>query len=188
MLRDPRFWAALPASLLPAFWATGIFLYQTALADASGWSPSLMASAFSAFALTRIASSLVGGSMVDRFSARRIFPFSTLPLGVGLVVLLAFEGAWVPFAFMAALGVTTGFSGNARVALFAELYGVRHLGALKSLMGALLAASTAASPVLVGVILDSGAGMDRMLVGAVASVVVGAVASVAVLGHREPRG
>jgi hypothetical protein len=84
--------------------------------------------------------------------------------------------------------VTTGVSGKVRVALLAELYGVRHLGASKSLMGALLAASTAASPVLVGVILDSGAGIDRMLAGAVASVVVRAVASVAVLGHREPRG
>lgn len=36
VLRDGRFWLVLPAALLPPFWATGLFLYQTNIAGLKG--------------------------------------------------------------------------------------------------------------------------------------------------------
>jgi MFS family permease len=174
VLGDARFWWILPGALLPPFWATGLFLYQTNIAGLKGWSVSLMATAFVAFALTRVVCSLVGGGLVDRFSARQVFPFALLPLALAMGLLVPFDGPWVPFAFMASLGVSLGLTGTAKAALWAELYGIRHLGAIKSMMAAFMVVSTAASPVLVGWVMEDGAGFDALMWAGVGSVVAGA--------------
>lgn len=181
VLRDPTFWFVLPAALLPAFWITGFFLYQTAIADVKGWGVALMASAFFGFAVTRVVFTLVTGGGVDRFSARGLFPLTIVPMGVGIALLwLVDGGGWVAYAFMSLLGVTTGMGGALQTALWAELYGTRHLGAIKSMLGSLMVMSTAASPPLVGFVLEGG-GLDGLLAGAVASVAVGALLSLRVV-------
>jgi MFS family permease len=203
-LGDLRFWLVLPAMLLPPFWATGLFLYQTRIAELKGWSLTLMASSFVAFALTRIAISLLAGGTMDRLSARRVFPFSLLPLGVGLVLLRLHDAPWVAYAFMASLGATMGMSATLQTALWAELYGIRHLGAIRAMMSSLMVLSTAASPILTGFVLDAGArlgtggvlggpgeleaggGLEGLLTGAILSVVVGTVLAMGILVRGGP--
>lgn len=180
VLRDPRFWFVLPAVLLTPFWTTGLILYQGSIAASKGWSLALMASAFVGFAVARIIFSLATGGVIDRFSARRIYPFATLPMGAGMAFLLLFDGRWAAYAFMTCLGITTGISGTAKSALWAELYGIRNLGAIKAMLASLMVVSTAASPVLVGLVLDGDRGPDALLVSAIVSVVVGAALSVKV--------
>lgn len=181
VLGDVRFWAVLPAALLTPFWATGLFLYQTTIAELKGWSLSLMASAFVAFALSRVLFTLLAGGGVDRISARRLFPFCVLPLGAGMALLLFLDGAWTPYVFMALLGVTMGASGSLKTALWAELYGVRYLGAIKSMMTSLMVVSTAAAPVLVGLALEDAGHLDGLLAAGVASVVVATLLALKVL-------
>ncbi len=189
-LRDPRFWLVLPAMLLPAFWATGLFLYQTRIAELKGWSLTLMASSFVAFALTRIVVSLVAGETMDRLSARRVFPLSLLPLGVGLVLLTALDAPWVAYAFMASLGATMGMSATLQTAVWAELFGIRHLGAIRAMMTSLMVLSTAASPILTGFVLDAArgagalSGLNGLLTGAVISVAVATLLALGILRNR----
>jgi len=190
VLRDVRLWLILPAALLPPFWATGLFLYQTNIAGVKGWSVSLMASGFACFALTRVVFSLGIGGMVDHYSARKMFPFSLIPLGVALLVLVPYDGRWVPFAFMGFLGIAVGLSGNVKAALWAELYGIRHLGAIKSMMAALMVVSTAAAPVAVGPFVDAAESLAGVLLAGVGSVVGATLLAVWALfgkpgtGHR----
>jgi MFS family permease len=163
VLGDRRFWMILPAALMPPFWATGLFLYQTNLAVTRGWSLSLMASAFGAFALTRVICSFAAGGLVDRLTARRIFPWTVLPLA-GALALLLITQVWAPFAFMAMLGVAVGFGGTVKGALWAELYGIRHLGAIKSMMAAFMVVSTAAAPIVIGAFIDSPRAVPILLI------------------------
>ncbi|TVR63131.1 MAG: MFS transporter [Gemmatimonadales bacterium] len=185
VLRDVRFWCVLPAALLPPFWATALFLYQVAIGEAKGWSAALMASAFTAFALTRIAVSLLVGAGVDRWMARRIVPFSLIPMGVGMGLLLAAEGEWGAFAFMAGMGMAVGMGATAKPALWAELYGVRHLGAIKAMVSSLMVVSTAGSPILAGWLLDRDGGLELLLQLGMASVVVGTVLALRILPRRR---
>jgi MFS family permease len=180
VLRDPTFWFVLPAALLPAFWITGFFLYQTAIAGVKGWSVALMASAFFGFAVIRVVFTLATGGGVDRFSARGLFPFAIVPMGIGIALLWLADGGWVAYAFMALLGVSSGMGGAVQTALWAEMYGTRYLGAIKSMLGSLMVMSTAASPPLVGFVLEGG-GLDGLLAGAVASVAVGALLALRVV-------
>jgi sugar phosphate permease len=173
VLRDPRFWLLVPAALLPPFWATGLILYQTSLASAKGWSLPMLASAFVGFALARIIASLAIGGAIDRVSARRLFPAAVLPMGLGVALLAVADRPWVAFAYLALLGTTVGLSGTLKTALWAELYGIRHLGAIKSMEGTLMVVSTAAAPLLVGWALEDPGRLLPLLWTCVGSVVGG---------------
>lgn len=181
VLGDVRFWCALPAALLPGFWVTAFFLYQTTIADIKGWSLAMMASSFTAFAATRVAFTLGVGEGIDRASARRIFPLTVLPMGVGIGALWLLDGVWVAYTFMAFLGVTMGLGPSVQTALWAELYGTRHLGAIRSMMTSLVVVSTAASPALAGFVLEEGPGLDPLLGAGVVSVLGGALLALRIL-------
>ncbi len=174
VVTDPSFWCMVPAALLPAFWLTGFFLYQTSIAEAKGWSGALMASAFTSFALVRVAFTLGTGEWVDRLSGRRIFPITVLPMGLGVGLLWGLDGVWVPYAFMALLGVTSGMNASVKTALWAELYGTEHLGAIKSMLASLMVISTSAAPPVVGLAMESG-NLDVLLGVGVGTVLLGAL-------------
>ncbi len=185
VLRDGRFWLLLPASLLPPFWATGLILYQAPIAQIKGWSLTGMASAFVAYAVARIVSSLAVGGAIDRWSARVLFPAAVLPMGVGVVFLDVFTGLWAAFAYLGLLGTTTGLNSNLKTALWAELYGIRHLGAVKSLGTGMMVLSTAAAPLVVGVAVEQPDLVPALLRSAVVSVVVGS--TLALIAVRQRR-
>jgi predicted MFS family arabinose efflux permease len=170
VLRDPRFWGVLPAALLSPFWVTGLFLYQLSIAEARGWSVTLMASAFLAYAGARVVAALGAGEIIDRASARVLLPPALIPMALAFGFVLAFDGTWVPFAYMSALGATVGLTATAKPALWAELYGVRHLGAIKSMMTTLMVVSTAAAPMLLGFALDAEVGLAMILLAGLGSV------------------
>ena len=174
VLRDSVFWLVLPAAILPAFWGTGFILYQTAIAGTKGWSAPLMASAFVGLAVARIVFTLGAGGIVDRFSARRLFPLAVLPMAAGIALLAVLDAWWVAYAFMGLLGVTFGLNGAIETALWAELYGTLHLGAIKSLLTSVAVVSTALSPPLVGFAVEAG-WLSELLTAAVVTTIGGSL-------------
>lgn len=155
VLRDYRTYLIIPAALMPAFWVTGLFLYQIAAAESLGWSTTLIASAFVAFAVARIIFGLISGPIVDRFTAINVFPYYLLPMIVGLIIAYFFTGTWAAFAYLGLVGVTMGLGSTMKSALLAETYGSHIIGTVQSLFTTIMVFSTAISPILVGWMLDS---------------------------------
>ncbi|MDX1619170.1 MAG: MFS transporter [Balneolaceae bacterium] len=184
ILRDYRFYLLVPAVLLPPFWVTGLFLYQVAVAESLGWTATLIATAFVIFAVARIASSLITGPGIDRFDARTLFPYYLLPMAGGLVVAFFHPGSWSAFLYMALLGVTMGMGGTIKSALWAELYGTRTVGTVRSLFSSLMVFSTALSPFLLGWLIDRQVSMPTILFWAVVTVIAAAFLS---FGAFSPR-
>lgn len=184
ILRDYRFYLLFPAVLLPAFWVTGLFLYQVAVAESLGWTATLIASAFVLFAITRIVSSLATGPGIDRFDARTLFPWYLLPMAGGLMIAFHHPGTWSAFGYMALLGVTMGMGGTIKSALWAELYGTRTVGTVRSLFSSLMVFSTALSPFLMGWLIDHNISMPTILFWAIVSVIAASVLS---FGAFSPR-
>ena len=71
------------------------------------------------------------------------------------------------------VGVTAGASSPVVGSLWAELYGVTHLGAIRALVTSLMVFATAASPFVFGVLLDLGVSFDLIAHGSVAYCVLG---------------
>lgn len=165
VLRDPRFYLKLPAVLAPAFIVTGVFFHQTHLAEARAWELATFAQGFAVFAVATVASAVLAGPLVDRFGAVRLLPFFLLPLAAGLVAFGASDDPAVAFVFMALGGMTQGLGGTTVQSMWAERYGVRHLGAIRALAQALAVLSTSGSPVLLGALIDAGASVPSLAFG-----------------------
>jgi len=174
VLRDPRFAMIIPGLIAPAFIITGFFFHQAHLVDSKGWSMSWFAATFMAYAVATVASSFLAGPVVDRLGAIRLMPFYLLPMGAALLILASVDAPWAAMAFMTVAAVTTGTGHPITGAMWAEAYGVSHLGAIRSLHHALMVLGTALSPAAMGVLLDGGMSMEAIAGLCVAWVVLGA--------------
>ncbi len=183
VLKDSRFYLLLPAALASPFLLTGFFLYQTQLAVNKGWEVEIMASSFIAFALSKSGSSLLSGSLIDRFTACRLYPFFLIPLLAGFSVLIAFTHPATVFVYMFLAGITMGAAFNITTSLYAELYGTANLGAIRSMMTMFMVISTAASPVLFGLVLDSGHSFEIIIKGALVFVAISTILAIFIYRH-----
>lgn len=184
IFKDKRTLFIIPATLMPAFWATGLFLYQIAAADELGWSASLIATAFVSFALMRILFSIISGPLIDRFTACKLFPFYLIPLVFGLLSAVYFSANWSAFVYLGMIGVTMGFGSTMKSALLAEMYGAERIGTVQSLFTTFMVLSTASSPILVGYMLDSTFTMHDILYLAIVTTILSALLSFRVFASK----
>ena len=182
--RDARLYLAMPATLMPAFVLTGMFLYQAPLSEAKGWAPEWMAAAFAGFAISRALSSLAVGTLIDRYSAIRLLPVYGLPLGLGLLLLQLSSSPWVAFPYLLLAGMTGGANGAIASAILAEMYGGSNIGRIRSFTAMLGVLGAAASPAVMGALFHYGAGFDVMLLGAVALTALTSLIGVPLLFRR----
>ncbi len=160
MLRESRFYMLLPAVCAPSYIVTAMFFHHLTLAEAKGWSAAWVTGSYWAFGLGTVISLLAAGPLIDRLTAARIMPFYLLPLAAGLLLLVPGSNPlWIiPYLFLGGLNSGVYFAGM--TALWAELYGVRYLGAIKSTVGAITVFASALGPVTVGLMLDNGLSIE----------------------------
>lgn len=154
--RDRIFYLLLLGTLPLSFVGNGVFFHQIHLAETRGWPVHLFASAFIVEASLTFVFAVIGGAAIDRRSAGQMLPFYLLPLATGAIILGLVEAPWTAFAFMALLGISNGFSLAIYGTLWPEVYGIRHLGAVRALLAAAIAFTGALSPGIVGVLIDLG--------------------------------
>lgn len=159
VLRDRRFFAIMPLYIAPAFLLTGMFFNHAALAASRDWSMELIAQGFGVYAIFKIMTSLVAGPLVDRFTARRLQPFTGIPLLLGFGVLAlpeVFEGPSAVYLYLAFCGINLGMTAPVSGGLWPELFGTAHLGAIRSMTGPVIILSTSVAPLIFGVFIDGG--------------------------------
>lgn len=163
VLRSPLFYALLPGILAQPFIQTGLFFNQVTIVEMKGWELSWFAASFPVLAATTVVSSLATGWMVDRFGARRLLPGLLLPLGVATMALILSDDPLVLPVFMGLIGLTGGSASTLQGAIWAELYGTRHLGAIRALAVAGVVFASALSPGLIGILMDGGVTLTSQL-------------------------
>ncbi len=160
VLRDPRFYVLLVSIVALPLIGTALFFHHLHLADVKGWTHGWITANYVVYAVATLATMLVAGYLVDRIGVLRLVPLHLLPLVFGLVVVAAFDAPLWASLYLLAMGVTTGLALTSVVAMWAELYGVRHIGAIKSLVSAAMVFASALGPPFMGVLIDAGVGMD----------------------------
>ena len=181
VVRDARFILVLPAALAAPCIVTGVFFHQVHLVEVREWSLAFFAACFAVFAGAQVPASLGAGALVDRISARKVAPFVLLPLAASLCVLSAGRGEWTIPVFMLLVGLTAGSIGPTFAALWAELYGVVHLGAIRGMVTGLMVLSTGTAPAAMGLLIERGVALHSMFAVAAAATVLVAVLAAAAL-------
>lgn len=163
VLRDPFFYLLLPGTTAPGLVLTGVFFHHLNMAQAKGWSAHSVTASYVFYALAALCAMLISGSSIDRHGVISIVRFMLLPLIVCLGLLASTDQAWILWPYMMLLGVSAGFSHTVISALWAELYGVTHLGAIKSLSASISVFATALAPFSLGFMLDLGVGFNQVV-------------------------
>lgn len=189
VLRDIHFYRVLPSVLLTAFTVTGLFFHQAELAAHKSWSLAWFASAFVAYAVASTAGTLGCGPLIDRFGSTRLLPFFLVPMAAGLTALAAGDAPWLALVFMTGAGLTAGAGLTLLGALWAEMYGVLHLGSIRSFVWSLVVFASAIAPALFGWLLDAGVRIESIAGGCVIATVCSALlAGISRLPKRWVRG
>jgi MFS family permease len=161
VLRDRRFHLLLPGILAPSMVVTAMFFHHLNLADSKAWSHTWITGSYAIYAASTVLTSLASGPMIDRIGAVRLVPFMLVPLALAMLVVAGFDSRWAVWPYMVLLGVNVGIAHTAVAALWAELYGVAHLGAIKSTAAALSVFGSALGPVILGGLMDLGTSMNQ---------------------------
>ena len=159
VLRDPFFYMLLFCVLAPPFIGTTIFFHQDYFVDLRGYDPLAFAAAFPVMAANTVTFALICGGLIDRFGALGILPYFLLPLAVASLAAGLVTPVWGVYVFMILLGVSYGFTSTLAGALWPELYGLKHLGAVRSVIVAAMVFSTALGPGITGALIDMGVGL-----------------------------
>ncbi len=188
VLRDPRFYLLVPGVVSPTFILTGLIFHQRRLAEQKDWSLTWVATCFVGYAVAVSISSLWTGRAVDKLGARRLAVGYLVPLALALAVLAALDGDAVALAYLVLAGFTSGAGGPVVGSLWAELYGVLHLGSIRALSSSMMVISTALAPFVLGWLLDRGVGMEAQAWGCLVYMLLGMVGIAAALRRDAPAG
>ncbi len=156
VLADPLFYVLLFAVLAPSFIGTTLFFHQDFLIELRGWDKMTFSLSFSAMAVFTVVFALIAGPAIDRFTAVRLLPLFMFPLALACFAMWYVEQQWGAFVFMVLLGVTYGMSSTLFGALWPEIYGTLHLGAIRSVIIACMVFGTAMGPGITGFLIDIG--------------------------------
>ncbi|MFO7872999.1 MAG: MFS transporter [Bacteroidales bacterium] len=172
VIRSPWFYILAPTVFLIGFLQTALFFFQTFMADYKGWTTEWMAGSIAAYAVSSIFMSMVSGPLVDKFSARRVFPFILIPLAIGLIVLSTGNHPVFAPIYWLLVGFTGGMNSPVTSSVYAELFGTRSLGAVRSLFTFVMVVSTALGPVVYSFFLERDFGFTQIHYGVMGIILI----------------
>lgn len=92
-----------------------------------------------------------------------MLPLFLLSLASACFIAAFVTAPWAIFVFMALMGVSNGFSSTLSGAMWPEIYGTAHLGAIRSVVVATMVFASAAGPGLTGYLIDAEVDYDLQL-------------------------
>lgn len=148
VLRDRRFQLLIPVFVFLPFVFTGLVFNQSIIGEQRGYTAAWMALGLSTYGLTKVVCLLSAGGLSDTHGPGKLLRFAYLPLLTGMAFLLFFPGDYSVPLFFGLAGVTAGVESVLMPALWAERYGPRFLGSIKSTVRLLVVLASAAAPIV----------------------------------------
>ena len=102
--------------------------------------------------------------LVDRFSGATMVRFFLVPIILAVLIATFLQMTWLPFIYYALIGATVGIGSPSVSALWLELYGAQHIGAIRAMTHACMVFGTALGPFIFGYLLDAGVSWNSLLI------------------------
>ena len=164
VLLDQKFYVYLPISISAPFISTGLMFHQIFIITQKDWTFEMLGTGYIFLGIFSIIGLVIGGPIVDKFNTRKAVLSSLLPVFLGILVLLYFQHYIFLFVYMSFLGFNIGLSTPFFGALWAELYGVESLGAVRAVLHASMVLASALSPLIFGYLIDWGFGISTIVI------------------------
>tara|TARA_B100001175_G_C18954325_1_gene377462 strand:- start:98 stop:529 length:432 start_codon:yes stop_codon:yes gene_type:complete len=105
---------------------------------------------------------LISGFLVDKFTSRKLLIYMNIPLLISVIVIIYFKAPISAFVFLGLIGISNGLANLLGSSIWAEIYGVRHIGSIKALTTALMVFATAFGTALFGFLIDYGFSIENI--------------------------
>ena len=162
VIKDYKFYI-IAANMLAMPWiATGVFVYQSFILSSKNWGSFIIAQSFMVYSITSVITLFLSGFLIDKFTSRKLLIFMNLPLLLSVGVLYYFDSSLSAFFFLGLIGISNGLANVLGSSTWAELYGVKFIGSIKSLTTALMVFSTAFGTALFGILIDWGFTVEQI--------------------------
>ncbi|MFT6557039.1 MFS transporter [Sneathiella sp.] len=155
ILKDGRFYLIAITPMMQSAAITAFFFHQVYLIEEKNWSFGWWSLCFTFFAGFSLLGGVFSGILVDLFRARRLVPFILLPLALGIYLFGQSEQSFMAAVIMSTLGFGAGMTNPVMSSLLPELYGTRHLGAIRAAATVVMVFGSALGPILLGWALDA---------------------------------
>ena len=156
VLKDYRFYIICANMLAMPWIATGTFVYQSFILSSKNWGPYIIAQSFMAYSILSVITLIISGILIDKFTSRKLLIYMNIPLFLSVLTIIYFNLPFSAFIFFGLLGVTNGLANLLGSSIWAEIYGVKHIGSIKALTTALMVFATAFGTALFGFLIDNG--------------------------------
>ena len=164
VLKDYRFYIISMSMLAMPWIATGTFVYQSFITNSKEWGQYVIAQSFMSYSVLSVITLLVSGILVDKFTSRRLLIYMNIPLLLSVLVIIYFNSPISAFIFLGLIGISNGLANLLGSSIWAEIYGVKHIGSIKALTTALMVFATAFGTALFGILIDYGFSIEKIAV------------------------
>ncbi len=162
-LRTPMLWALIGGTVATGMLTTALAFHQIDLLGEQGLTPVEAAANFLPQTVATFGTVLLVGSLVDRIAPRWILLASMTLLAVAMLAVPLVRPGLSAIGYGMALGASGAAARALEAGAVPRLYGLRHLGAIRGLVGALGAASTALGPLALSLGRDLSGGYAPVL-------------------------
>jgi predicted MFS family arabinose efflux permease len=156
VIKDYRFYILSLNMLAMPWMATGVFVYQSFIADSKMWDVYTIPKAFMIYSITSILTLFSSGYLVDKFTSRKLIPIMNIPLLLSMIVLFYTHQEIYAYVFLGLVGISNGFGNILGSSTWAEIYGVKYIGSIKALTTAFMVFATAFGTAVFGILIDRG--------------------------------
>ena len=186
VIKDYRFYI-ISLNLLAMPWIiTGIFVYQSFIAESKMWEAYTIPKAFMVYSITSILTLFSSGFLVDKFTSRKLIPVMNIPALLAMFVLLHYQNEIFAYLLFGLIGVSNGFGNVLGSSTWAEIYGVKYIGSIKSLTTALMVFATAFGTGVFGILIDNGFTIENIAFISGAYILLSLVLLLAFKNRLEP--
>lgn len=162
-MRSVTFWIFVGGRVLTPMVGSGLILHQISIFASLGHSPQTTAQIY---ALTTILSAfwtLVFGWMTDRIAPGRILALHSFGMALTLLMALVMVEQWMLVLYAFAFSIVLGGGAVFDTTVWANLFGRRHLGAIRGFVSTAMIAGTAFGPITFGMSYDSTGNYDLVM-------------------------
>ena len=186
VLRDSRFYMIIPGLLVVPCILFTFQYHQLTLVEEKHWDLHTFAALYLLFAATSFVGNLVAGILVDRWGSRALTEIYLWPMLPALALVAWAQGSWaIPF-YMIFTAATFGLNLVTGVTVWSELYGTRHIGAIRGFNAMLNNIVASIGMVVLGIFIDRGVPLATQAIYSMVLVVAAALL-LHKAGSRLPR-
>jgi len=186
VIKDYRFYIISLNMLAMPWIATGVFVFQSYIAESKMWSIYTIPKAFMVYSIASIITLFFSGFLVDKFTSRKLIPLMNIPLLLAMFVLFYYQHEISAFIFLGLIGISNGLANVLGSSTWAEIYGVKFIGSIKALTTAFMVFSTAFGTAVFGLLIDNGFTIENIALIAGMYIVISLILLIMIRKTLEP--